>query len=157
VLDGRRRVDADCFLLPDRLPGRQINGMKKWLFFLAVPSIAFQLTAAETNSPAPFKISTGEAGKYYDREMIVTGTVAQVTIHPKIVFLNLDKSYPDSPFTLVIRSDVTNQFGDLKAFKGKQVEVKGKITNYHDRPEMVLTNTNQLQVTGSTNSPATPN
>jgi hypothetical protein len=131
--------------------------MKKWLLFLAVPGIAFQLTAAETNSPAPFKIGTGEAGKYYDREMIVTGTVAQVTLRPKIVFLNLDKPHPDSPFTLVILPDATNQFGDLKALKGKQIEVKGKIKNYHDRPEIVLTNTNQLQVTGSTNSPATPN
>ena len=131
--------------------------MKKWVLFLAVSGMAFQLAAAETNSPAPFKIGTGEAAKYYDREMIVTGAVAQVTIRPKIVFLNLDKPYPDSPFTLVILPAATNQFGDLKAFKGKYVEVTGKIKNYHDRPEIVLTGTNQLLVTGSAGLTAAPN
>jgi DNA/RNA endonuclease YhcR with UshA esterase domain len=78
--------------------------------------------------------------------MIVTGKVAQVTIRPKVVFLNLDQPFPDSPFTLVIYSRETNQFGDLNALDGKDVEATGKIKNYHDRPEIILDSTNQLKV-----------
>ena len=88
--------------------------------------------------------------------MIVTGTVAQVSICPGIVYLNLDKPYPRSPFSLVIFPANTNRFGNLKALKGTSVEARGKIINYHDRAEIVLDNTNQLTVTGkaSEDSPA---
>ena len=41
-----------------------------------------RLSAAETNNPALLKISAFDATNYYDREMIVTGKVAQVTIRP---------------------------------------------------------------------------
>ncbi len=40
----------------------------------------------------------------------------------------------------------TNLFGDLKSLEGKQVEVKGKIEEYNNRPEIVLNSTNQLKV-----------
>ena len=128
--------------------------MKTCLSALAILALAFTLSADQT---ALVKIGTGDAAKFFNKEMIVTGTVAQVSIRPKLVFLNMDKPYPDSPFTLVIFSAATNQFGDLKALKGTSVEATGVITNYHDRAEMVLTTSNQLKVTGPapTNSAST--
>jgi exonuclease VII large subunit len=69
-----------------------------------------------------------------------------VTIREKVVYLNLDKKYPDSPLTCVIFAPATNLFGDLRKLEGKQVEVKGKIEKYKDRPQIVLTGTNQLTV-----------
>ncbi|MGO8765796.1 MAG: hypothetical protein ACLQSR_11775 [Limisphaerales bacterium] len=35
--------------------------------------------------------------------------------------------------------------------RGHAIEVSGKITNYHDRPEMQLTNNDQLTVDGVAN------
>jgi hypothetical protein len=37
-------------------------------------------------------------------------------------------------------------FGDANALKGKSIEIKGKIKNYQDKPEIALDNTNQLTV-----------
>jgi DNA/RNA endonuclease YhcR with UshA esterase domain len=135
------------------------SGMK----FILTISTALTLTAClaladQTNNVAPAKIGTADATKHYDEEMIVTGTVAQVTVRPAIVFLNLDKPHPDSPFTAVIHPEYTNDFGDLTLLKGKSVEIQGKVKNYHDKPEIVLESTNQLKVLGvaaaSTNAPA---
>jgi DNA/RNA endonuclease YhcR with UshA esterase domain len=118
-----------------------------WLFGILM--LALRLSADPPPNTLPAKIGTDEAKNFYGREMIVTGTVAQVSIRSKIVLLNMDKPYPDSPFTLVIFPAATNQFGNLKSLKGVSVEVTGIITNYHDRAEIVLKNAGQLKVTGN--------
>src|SRR5208337_328910 len=101
----------------------------------AIASLSINLALADqTNAPAPAKISAADASKYYDQQMIVTGKVAQVTLRPTIVFLNLDQPFPNSPFAAVIHSENTNQFGDLKSLQGKTVELQGMIKKYHDQP-----------------------
>lgn len=117
-----------------------------WLA-LALLTLTFNLSADDTNSPALTKIGTGDVPNFVGKEMIVTGKVAQVSIRPNIVFLNMDKPYPDSPFTLTIFPAATNQFGNLKALRGASVEATGVITNYHERLEMILKLANQLKVT----------
>lgn len=118
-------------------------------------ALALKLSADPTNSPALVKIGTLDATNFYGKEMIVTGKVAQVSIRPGIVFLNMDKPYPESPFTLVIFPAATNQFGNIKALKGVSVEATGKIKDFHGRPEMVLEKSNQLTVTSITLTNAT--
>ena len=126
--------------------------MRTFLLILVVLTFAVKLPAADTNAPtltktntsALLKIGTGEADKHYGQEIIVTGRVAQVTIRPKVIFLNLDRPHPDSPFTVVMFPGT--YLADVKALDGKAVEIKGKIKNYHDKPEIVLDSTNQLTV-----------
>jgi hypothetical protein len=108
-----------------------MNRMKRFLCVLVILLLTLKLSADETTSPAPLKIGTLEANKHYDQDMIVTGKVAQVSIRAKVVLLNLEQPFPDSPFTLVIFPAATNQFGDIKALEGKNVEVRGKIKAYH--------------------------
>lgn len=128
--------------------------MKTFIFILAVFVSAFGLSAQETgraappetNSLVPLKISAADATNYYDKEMIVTGKVAQVTIRPNVTFLNLDRKFPDSPFEVVIFHGHSSFYGDANALKGKSIEIKGKIKNYKDKPEIALDNTNQLTV-----------
>jgi len=111
--------------------------------------------AAGTNAVALSKIGAAEATNYYNQEMIVTGRVAQVSIRPRITFLNLDEPYPESPFTIVIFPGTF--VPDVKALDGKAIEIRGKIKNYRGKPEIVLDNTNQLTVPGgwipATNAP----
>ena len=136
--------------------------MRTFLSILAVLTFAIKLPAADTNPPtlsitntsALLKIGTGEADKHYGQEMIVTGRVAQVTIRPKVIFLNLDRPHPDSPFTVVIFPGT--YLADVKALDGKAVEIKGKIKNYNDKPEIMLDNSGQLTVLGSTVSTNAP-
>ena len=119
-------------------------------------AITALVTLAMSASADPSKIGTQHAKEYYGQEMIVTGTVAQVSIRPGIVFLNMDKPYPRSPFALVIFPANTNRFGDLKALKGASVEAEGKIINYHNRPEMVLEKSSQLTVIGKASKDSAP-
>lgn len=125
--------------------------MKTYYILAVIIALGANVLAGPTDGSAPMKIGALDASKFYGREMIVTGRVAQVSIRPGIVFLNMDKPYPKSPFTLVIFPTATNQFGNLKAFRGESVEARGKIVNYHNRPEMVLEKANQLRVTGTGN------
>ena len=130
--------------------------MRTILLTLAALAFTFELAAAETNSLVPLKISATEATNYYDREMIVTGRVAQVTIRPTVTFLNLDSKFPDSPFAIVIIHGKSSYYGDANALKEKQIEIRGKITKYKDKPEIALDTTNQLNVLDLTNSVAKP-
>ena len=113
--------------------------------------------AEDTNAAAPAKIGAAEAAEHYNQEMIVTGKVAQVTLRPTIVFINLDKPFPNSPFVAVIRSEDTNQFGNLKSLQGKPVEIQGTIEKYRDKPEIVLISADQLKVLGASASTNAPN
>ena len=130
--------------------------MRICLAVLAFVTLAFDLSAKPYSSATLDKIGTGDVTNYYNKEVIVTGTVAQVSIRPKITFLNMDKPYPDSPFTLVILSAATNQFSDIKALRGMSVEATGVITNYHGRAEIVLEKSNQLEVVGPAPTNAAP-
>jgi hypothetical protein len=128
--------------------------MKICRLALALLAFALNVSADDTKSPALAKIGTGDVTHYLGKEMIVTGRVVQVSIRPNIVFLNMDKPYPDSPFTLVIFPAATNQFGNLKAMRGASVEATGLITNFHERAEMVLKKANQLKVTSVAPTPS---
>ena len=128
--------------------------MRIFLTMLAAAAIAARVFAQETKTAtatgtdmaAPLKVGTADADKYYDQTMIVTGKVMQVTIRPTVTFLNMDKAYPDSPFTVVIFHGHSSFYGDANALRGKSIEIKGKITKYREKPEIALDNTNQLTV-----------
>lgn len=135
------------------------TGMKmNWLLIGLIAGSTRLALAADTNNAAPLKIDTTAAAQHYGQSMTVTGTVAQVTLRPKLVFINLDRPYPDSPFVAVIFSSATNEFADLKSLKGRPVEITGTVKAYHDKPEIVVDKPGQLVVNGqpyaSTNAPA---
>jgi hypothetical protein len=114
---------------------------------------ALNAVANETNAITSVKIGATDAVNHIDQTLIVTGQVAEVVIQPKMVFLNLDQPYPNSPFTLIILPAYTNQFGDLNALQGEHVEATGRIKIYHGTPGIVLLSSNQLNVINSTNPP----
>ena len=130
------------------------NGcMRICCIVLAALAIALNLSAADTNANVLLKIGTADAASHYDQEMIVTGKVAQITIRPTVTFLDLDKAYPNSPFTIVIFPKQRPLFGDLEVLRRKSIEVRGTIKKYNDKPEIILEKTNQLTVLGLTNWP----
>jgi DNA/RNA endonuclease YhcR with UshA esterase domain len=108
---------------------------------LCVPALAEE---AKTNSP-PI-IPASEAKDHIGTNAVVTGKIVEVNKAERIVRLNFDKPFPKQPFTAVVFASKTNLFPDLDQFKGKDVEVTGKIAAYRDRPQIVLESTNQLKV-----------
>jgi hypothetical protein len=101
-------------------------------------------TAAQAALPA--KIGTADAAKYYDETMTVTGKVVGVSVRPTVALMDLDKPYPDSPFTLVVFEENFGRFGNLQDLKNQDVEVNGDITEYRGKPEIILESTNQIKV-----------
>jgi hypothetical protein len=119
------------------------------LMSLALLIVLQSMRAYDTNSLSPAKIGAAMAAQHYNENLVVTGLVAQVNFRSRLVFLNFDKPYPDSPFAGVIFSPFTNQFTNLPSLEGRIVEVTGMITNYRNKPEIVLTNAIQLTVLAS--------
>ena len=113
---------------------------------LSLVASAQDTNAVAPSAAAPKRISAAEAEKHYQETLIVTGKVAQVSIRPKLVFLNLDKKYPETAMSAVIFARATNLFGDLTKLEGKDVEIKGKIEEYQSKPQIILNETNQLKV-----------
>ena len=96
----------------------------------------------------PKIIGTAQASDYSDEDMIVTGRVVEVSVRSSIALLNLDKPYPDSPFTAVIFQENFERFGDVQRFKNQNVQISGDITEYHGKPEMILESPGQIKVVG---------
>jgi len=116
---------------------------------LAFSAHAQNTNLAGTNSEPAKKIGAAEAAQHYNETLIVTGKIVQVSVKPSVVILNLDKPSPDSPFSAVVFPRATNRFGDLSKLQGKQVEIKGMVKQYHNKPEIILENTNQLTIVGN--------
>jgi len=122
-------------------------GIVAALSLAAVIAFAQETKTEKTDKSAPLKkIGALEATNFFNKTMIVTGKVARVSIRPKIVYVDIDKAYPDSPFNGIIFPSATNQFPGLKELKGKDVELTGKIAEYQGRPQIILSKSNQLHV-----------
>jgi DNA/RNA endonuclease YhcR with UshA esterase domain len=116
------------------------------IFFTFVGMLGFVVLAQETKTNDTIRISASQAKDHVGDTAVVTGKVVEVNIAARLIRLNLDKAYPAQPFTAVIFSEKTNLFPEIAKIKGKSVEVSGKIAAYRDRPQIVLTSTNQLKV-----------
>jgi hypothetical protein len=103
-------------------------------------------TFSAAQTALPKKIGTADASKFYDESMIVTGKVAQVTTRPTITFINLDGSGSAAPFTAVIFPDHLSLFPDIQKLEGQSVEISGSITEYRNKPEIILEATNQIRL-----------
>jgi hypothetical protein len=104
------------------------------------------LASARAETQGRRQIVATNADMHYGEDLIVTGRVAQVTIRPRAVFINLEQPYPDSPFTGVIFSRFTNEFTNLPLLSNRNVEMAGVISNYQGKPEIILTNASQLTI-----------
>ena len=59
--------------------------------------------------------------------------------------LDLGKAYPNAVFTAVVYGDNRPNFGTPETLlRGKRICVTGKISDYHGKPEIVLTDPSQL-------------
>jgi hypothetical protein len=108
------------------------------------------LLPENTNSVArtviPARIGTGDASKFYDETLVVTGKVVEVSARPTITILDLDQPYPNTPFTAVIFPENFGQFGDLQKLKNQNVEISGTVTEYRNKPEIILETPSQIKV-----------
>jgi hypothetical protein len=91
-------------------------------------------------------VTTEEVKNYVNKNVVVKGYVADVAIREKVAYLNFDKKYPKNTFSAVIFSEKFDEVGDLSIYKNKNVEVKGTISTYKDKPQIIVTSKNQIQI-----------
>ena len=93
------------------------------------------------------KIGTTQASQYYNETMTVTGKVVGISFRPSITILDLDKAYPNTQFTAVIFPENAAKFPDLKSLNHHTIEITGPITEYHQKPQIILDSPTQLKIT----------
>jgi DNA/RNA endonuclease YhcR with UshA esterase domain len=94
-------------------------------------------------------VSPEDAVRHIGKSATVCGVVASAKFasssRSKATFLDLDKPYPIAPFTVVIFGSDRSKFGTPEtSLRGKRICVTGKISDYHGKPEIVLTDPSQL-------------
>jgi hypothetical protein len=100
--------------------------------------------SGQTNLPP--EILAKDATNYLHQEVVVRDVVVQVALRATVTLLNLNQKFPNSPLTCVIRSADTNKFPDPQSYLGQRVEVSGHVTEYQGRPQIILTNINQIKI-----------
>jgi hypothetical protein len=128
-------------------PMKFLHALFAFAVFDCIPAVA-----QETKTNAQSRIPAADAKQHVNSEKVVFGKVAEIHRSEKLVQINFDNPFPNQPFTAVIFANKTNLF-ELDKLKGKTVEVKGKITEYREQPQIILLSTNQLKILDS--EPAT--
>ncbi len=88
-----------------------------------------------------------DAGPHAGETGCVSGRVVKVfTSGGGNTFLDFCEDYRDCPFTSVIFSSDKQKFGDLHSLAGRQIEIRGPITVYKGRPEIVIRDPGQIRM-----------
>jgi hypothetical protein len=88
-----------------------------------------------------------EAGQHAGQASCVTGRVLKVfTSRAGNTFIDFCEDYHDCPFTSLIFASDREKFGDPQSLAGRQIEIRGRITVYRGKPEIVLRDPEQIHV-----------
>lgn len=101
-------------------------------------------------------ITPAEAAKMIDKDVLLEMKVESASMdkNKSNMFLNSKASFKDADnFTVVVRAGANEKLKDRhkfkdapKFFKDKTIQVKGKVSTYNDKPQMVVDGSAQLTV-----------
>jgi DNA/RNA endonuclease YhcR with UshA esterase domain len=123
------------------------DSMRKPKYILAALLVC--LFASQTF--AQKKLTAAEAKDHVGETATVCGNVVSTryaaSTRGQPTFLNLDKLYPNQVFTVVIWGSNRTKFGAPESnYKGKQICVVGKITEYRGVPQVIANSPTQITV-----------
>jgi hypothetical protein len=103
--------------------------------------------APASGSKAVDCVSFSDAGARVGTTGCVQGRVLRVfTSRAGNTFLDFCPDYRRCPFTSVIFAADRGKFGNLNALAGQQVEIRGPITTYEARAEIIIHDPQQIRV-----------
>ena len=95
---------------------------------------------------SPYTYPSSEAAQEIGRYATVEGTVAEVSATESgTVFLDFGDGYPNQDFTAVIPAREAGQLVALSSYKGRSMDVTGRIDRYRGKPEIVVDSLHQLR------------
>ncbi len=114
---------------------------------------AMVVTCALARAAGPPRIAAHEAIHHVGEIAQVCGHVASAAHFGSVkggpTFLNLDRPYPDQPFTIVIWGSNRSRFEGPpeRLFDGKRICVTGRIETYRGKPQIGVRDPHQIVVT----------
>jgi hypothetical protein len=115
--------------------------------------VVFLILALHVDLSAQDRIRPSEAAKYVGKDATVCGKVASAAYAIQVVgrptFLNLERPYPNQPFTVVIWGTERSRFSPPpeKAYDGKRICVSGTVRVFQDEPpRIVVTKPSQITI-----------
>ena len=88
-----------------------------------------------------------DAGPHAGETGCVCGRVLKVFISRSgNTFLDFCEDYRNCAFTSVIFSSDKDKFGDLESLAGRQIEIRGPITMYQGRPQIIIRDPEQIRL-----------
>ena len=91
-------------------------------------------------------ITSKEVRQHIGDSLTIRGYVADIYLGEKVAYLNFEDKFPKNVFACAVFSGKFNEFGDLSKYKGKNVEVRGKISTYKNRPQVILNSKDQIKI-----------
>ena len=117
------------------------NGIEK-----NTPKKNVKKSVVEKKKYTPQKIKPTEANSFVGKSVSVKGYVASVFMTDKVAYLNFEKKYPDNTFTAVVFEKNFSVFDDLTKYENRTVEVKGRVTKYKGKPQIILNSESQIRI-----------
>src|SRR5262245_2043325 len=132
----------ECIIEPP-MKGQKKNLLIGCLLFLLL-SLSLPARAVQNK-----RLAAAQAKDHVGKRATVCGTVASTHYAEKAkgtsTFLNFEKPFPHQLFTVVIWGTGRPKFGKPEvSYKGKKVCVTGEIKLYRKRPQVEVSETNQI-------------
>ena len=107
--------------------------------------------AGTGGAQCPPALTPAQAASHIGEQATVTGTVVSADYRPANdgapTFLDLDVPYPNPVFIALIWGKDRAKFGAPEdTYKGKKISVTGKITVYHDKATIEVSDPGQIQI-----------
>lgn len=90
-------------------------------------------------------IKPNYADKYMGKNVVIIGTVDQITHTTKAIYLNLGGFYPKNTFAAVIFSKNFDSFKDIESYLEKTVYISGTIKEFNGKPEIIIESRDQIK------------
>ena len=111
------------------------------------PSTASFASRASSPQEAAGCVDFHDAGPLAGQTGCVSGRVLKVfTSKGGNTFFDFCEDYHACPFSSVIFSSDKQKFGDLQSLSGRQIEIRGTITVYQGRTEMIIHDPEQIRI-----------
>ena len=103
--------------------------------------------SATGGGPAGGCVDLRDAAGQTGKDACISARVLRVfTSRAGNTFLDFCTDYRKCPFTSVIFEPDREKFGDLNTLRGRRVEIRGLVTEYQGRAEIIIRNPDQIHV-----------
>lgn len=125
--------------------------IKRWFVIATLSCVVLAPFDVPAQVQEILRLAPSQAKDHIGEKATVCGKVASTryaaTTRGKPTFLNLDKAYPNQVFTVLIWGESREKFGTPEAtYLDKQICATGKIAQYRNAPEIVVTEPRDIEV-----------